>query len=180
MLTPGHGLLQRFLQLLNSGARKDSPLVAQQIVGVHFLGHHQLHPVEIARTESQGPTWLLAGFHQQGRTLGIELVQRRAIGLGLGVCQLQGVDYGQLAVSQLRSQRGTQSAEQLLARESVIVTVRLGSVNGAAMTPDRRPHGTDASAASTLLLPQLLARSRDQLLVLGGGSALAQRSTIVL
>jgi hypothetical protein len=48
------------------------------------------------------------------------------------------------------------------------------------MAPDRRTYRAYAGAASTLLLPQLLARTRDQLLVLGGGGTLPHRSAIVL
>src|ERR1700722_20224680 len=152
-LAPGYSLLQRLLQLLNRGARKNGALVAQQIIRMYFFGLHQLHPVEIARTEHQGPSCFLV--YQKGGPLGIELVEGSAIGFSLRVCQLQALDHGQLAIGQLGSQRGAQGPEQLLARKSVVVTMRLGPVNSAPMAPDRRPHGTYASTAGTLLLPQL-------------------------
>src|SRR5690349_6515653 len=50
----------------------------------------------------------------------------------------------------------------------------------APMPPQRRADGADASAARALLLPQLLARAGDQLLVLGGVSAGAVGGAVVL
>ena len=48
------------------------------------------------------------------------------------------------------------------------------------MAPQRRPDRTYASAASTLLAPQLLTRTRDQLAVLGGMGSCALTGAIVL
>ena len=50
----------------------------------------------------------------------------------------------------------------------------------AAMPPQRRTDGADAGASRALLLPQLLAGARDQLLVLGGVSAGALRGAVML
>src|SRR6202167_4850015 len=179
-LAPGYSLLQRLLQLLDRGAGENGPLVAQQIVRMHFLGQHQLHPIEVARTEQQRAAWLLATLDQQGGPLGIKLVQRRAIGLGLGISELQAIDYGQLAIGQLRGQRGAQGAEQLLAGKGVVIAARLGSVNRAAVAPERGAHRAYTSPSRTLLLPQLLACAGDQLLVLGGGRTLPHRGAIML
>src|SRR5579859_1552158 len=180
MLAPGNCFLQRLLQLLNRGAGENRALIAEQIVGMHFLGEHQLHAVKVAGTQGKCAARLLATLYQQGGALGIELVEGCPIRLGLGVRHLQAFDHGQLAIGQLGGQRGAQGAEQLLAGEGVIVATRLRSVHRAAVTPDRRTHRANAGAAGTLLLPQLLARTRDQLLVLGGGSTLPHRSPIVL
>src|ERR1700677_2385295 len=110
-LAPGNSLLQRLLQLLDRGAGKNGPLVAQQIVRMNFLGQHQLDPIEVARTEQQSAAWFLATLDQQGGPLGIEFVQRRTIGLGLGVCQLETLNHGQLAMGQLRGPSRAEPAE---------------------------------------------------------------------
>ena len=155
-------------QLLDRGLREDGPLIAQQIVRVHFVVEHQFHALQVARAQQQRLRKRLAVFDQQRRARHVQLVERAAIELGLGFLDLQRIHHRQLAVGQLRSQRRAQRAQQLLARESIVVAARLRSVHRAAVAPQGRTHRADTRAARALLLPQLLAGTGNQLAVLGG------------
>src|SRR6202012_5819498 len=87
---------------------------------------------------------------------------------------------GQLAIGQLRSQRRAQCTHQLLLRELVVVAARLRSVNRTTATPERSADRAHARAARALLLPQLLARTRNQLAILRRVRSLAQTGAVVL
>src|ERR1035437_1941307 len=107
-------------------------------------------------------------FHQQGRTFRVQLVQRLAELFALRFLHLEALHHDQLAIGQLGRQRRAQRAQQLLARESVIVRAGLRSVDRAAVPPQWRANGAHARAPGALLLPQLLTCAAHQLLVLGG------------
>src|ERR1019366_1493915 len=124
---------------------------------MHFVVEHQLDAFEIARAQQQIRRQILAILNQQNLACDAQLVQGLAIELGLGILQLEGIDNRQLAVSQLGSNCRAQRAQQLLAREGVIIAARLRSVYRVAVTPKRRANRTDTCAARALLLPQLLA-----------------------
>src|SRR5664279_4329173 len=98
-------------------------------------------------------------FHQQGRAFRVQLVKRLAELFALRFLHLEAFHYHQLAIGQLGRQRRAQRAQQLLARKSVIVRAGLGSVDRAAVPPQRRANGTHARASGALLLPQLLTRA---------------------
>src|SRR5580698_7768421 len=165
---PRSGGLQRFLQLLQCRTREDRSLVTQQVIGVNLVARQQLHAFQIARAQMQVVVLARRVLDQQRRAFGIQLVQRFAEVLGLGSLEIEVLYHYQLAVRQLRRQRGAQRAQQLLARELIVVRAGLRSVNRTAVTPQRRADRTYASAARTLLSPELLAGAAHQLLVLGG------------
>ena len=58
-------------------------LVAEQIIGVNFRAENQLNAFQIAGTEVEGVRQLLTSLNQQGRLLGVQLVESGAIQLGL-------------------------------------------------------------------------------------------------
>ena len=135
---------------------------------------------QIARAEVELLVELAAALDQEGGLAGLELVERGAEELGLGLGDLEGLDDGDLAVSDLRGDGRAERAHQLLLREGVLVAARLGSVNRTASTPERSANGPDASAAGSLLLPELLAGTGDLIAALGGGGSLTKGSAIVL
>src|SRR5215469_4397470 len=108
------------------------------------------------------------------------MVERFPEWLRLRLFHIEGVDHDQLAVSELGRQRRAQGAQQLLAREGVIVGARLGSMHGAAVPPQRRTDGADAGASRALLLPELLAGSRNPPAVLGRVGAGALPGAVML
>ena len=132
-------LFTRTPQLLDRGLGEDCALVAQQIVGMHFVVEHQFDTLEIARTQHQSLRQRLAVLDNQRRTCDVQLVQRLAIELGLALFDFQRVDHGELAIGQLRSQRRTQRAHAAFCAEthsrSCAAEVRARCT---AMPPERR------------------------------------------
>ena len=96
---------------------------------------HQLQPCDVARAQIQIAVAVIGHFDHQHRLLYLQIVQRLAERLSLGLVDLKSVDYDQFAFRQLRSQRRTQGAEKFLARESVVVRPRLRTMHRAAMPP---------------------------------------------
>src|SRR5208337_1532883 len=181
MAVLGRRDLERVLQLFQRRTREDRALIPQQVVRMDLIARKKFHTFEIARAEVQ----VLFGladvlFHQKRRTLGVQLVQRLAELLALGFLQFEALYHNQPAIGQLRRQRRSQCAEQLLPRERIVIGAGLRSVHCAAMPPQRRANGSDARASGALLLPQFLARTTYQLAVLGGVGAGTLPGAVVL
>ncbi len=155
-------------------------LVAEQIVGVNLGAEHKLNALQIARAEIKLLVQLAAALDQQCGLARLELVQRGAEELGLGLGNFERIDNGELAVGNLRSDRRAQRAHQLLLRERILVAARLRSVDRTATTPERSADRTNAGTASSLLLPELLAGTRDVLASLRCSGSLTQRCAVVL
>ena len=117
--------------------REDGVLVAEQVVGVDLGGEHQFDAGQVARAEVELLVELTAGFDQQGSLASLELVERGAVELGLGLGDLEGVDDGELAVSDLRGDCGAECAHQLLLREGVLIAAGLRSMDSTTATPER-------------------------------------------
>ena len=139
---------------------------------------NQLHAFDIARSEHQIRSTLARvlvrmrnHIDQQNLVRGFERLQRRRQRLGLVIAGSRSADDLQLAVAELRRESRAQSAERHLARQIIGIVARHGTVDRAAMTPQRRTDGTHAGAAGALLLPQLLARTRNFPADLGLGRA---------
>src|SRR5579883_882119 len=73
---------------------------------------------------------------------------------------------------------GAERSEEHLFGQRVAIVARLGSVDRAAMTPQRRTNRTDARAAGALLPPELAARAADFALILGLVRARAEAGEI--
>src|SRR5271154_4744865 len=101
-------------------------LVAEQIVGVDLRAENEFNTGQIARAEIELLVELAAAFNQEGGLASLELVERGAEELGLGLSDFKGVDDGELAVGDLRSDGRAERAHQLLLREGVFVAARLG------------------------------------------------------
>ena len=155
-------------------------LVAQEIVGMNLGAEYKLDAREVARAEIKLLIELAAGLDQQGRLAGFELGERVAEELGLGLGDIERINYGELAVGNLGSDGGAECAHQLLLREGVLVAAGLGSVDRTAAAPQWASDGRDTCAASSLLLPQLAAGTRDEPAGLGRRGALAQRGAVML
>src|ERR1019366_10147438 len=180
MLALRHGLDEHLAEQLNGGLRENRTLVAQKIVRVNLVVQNQLNTLEVARTKQQRLGQLLATLNNERRARHVELVKRCAIELRLRILEFERINDRQLAIGELRSQRGAQCTEKLLLREGVIVAARLRAVNRVAVAPERRANRTDTRAARALLLPKLLARTSNFGTALGLVCALAQRGAVVL
>src|ERR1700761_5916538 len=155
-------------------------LVAEQIVRVNLGAENQFHALEIARAEIKLLIELAAALNQKSCLAGFELVQRGAVEFGLRLGNVKRVDNGKLAIVDLRGDRGAESTHQLLLREGVLIAARLRSMNRTTTTPERSANRADTCAAGSLLLPELLACTRDLVAVLGGGGSLPKRGPVVL
>jgi len=103
--------------------------VAQQVVGMHLGAEHKLDARQVARSQIELLAELLAGLNQQRRLSGIELCDRRAEELGLGLGNLERLDHRQLAVRDLRrdgrAQRGPSASSAGRRTRSCAASVRV-------------------------------------------------------
>src|SRR5580692_4696231 len=109
---------------------------------------------------------MLGNLNQQRRAIDLERIERFAELLRLWLFHIKRIHDDQLAIRELRSQRGTQCTQQLLAGKSVVIGVWLRTMHCAAMPPEWRTNRTHASPPCSLLLPKFLAGSGDQFLIL--------------
>src|SRR5215469_1385714 len=98
-----------------------------------FGRSHQLDSLKVAR--SQLEVAVLTTRDHQGSLVAVQCLKGRAETLGLVVGELETLDHGQLAVSQLGRQRRTQRPQQLLARKAIFVRTRLWPMNRSAVPP---------------------------------------------
>ena len=148
---------------------------------MNLIARNQLDTFQVARAQVQVLLGLADILRNQQRGLAdIQFVERLTKRLRLRLAKLEAIDDNQFAVSELCCQRRAQRTQQLLARELIVVGAGLRSVDRAAMPPERRADRTDASAARTLLSPELLAGAAHQLLVLGGVRAGTLPGAVVL
>src|SRR5579883_2402701 len=139
-------------------------------------GRGELHAIQIAA--SQLEIAVFAVVDNQGGAIGGELVQGGVQSFGLVRFERPGVHHGKFLVRQLRRKSGAQRSEEHLFGQRVAIVARLGSVDRAAMTPQRRTNRTDARAAGALLPPELAARAADFALILGLVRARAEAGEI--
>src|SRR6185369_1383702 len=149
-------------------------------IRMNFAAANQLDPIQVARAQFK----IAVAFrvHQERRTVDLQRIERFAERLRLRFLHIERIHDDQLAIGKLRRQRRTQRPQDFLAGKRVLIRVWLRSMNGTAMAPQRRANRTDAGASGALLLPELLAGSGYQLLVLGrmragalGGSVMLHR-----
>src|SRR5215470_4738090 len=98
---PRSRILQRNLQLLNCGLRKDYPVVAEKVIRMHFVSSHQLNTFQVSRTEFEIAIAVLRHLDQQRRLVDFQFVEGFAEQLALRFLHIKGIDDSQLAVSQL-------------------------------------------------------------------------------
>src|SRR4051812_6266849 len=150
--------LQRKLQLLDRRMRKDHAIMAQQVIRMHFVPPHQFKPVDIARAQLQIAVVVLRRFDHQHRLVHLQGYERLLEFLRLGFLQIECIHHDQFAIGKLRGQRRPQRAQQLLARERVVIRPWHRTMHRITMPPQWRTDGSNARPPRPLLLPQLLAR----------------------
>src|SRR5947209_19231091 len=119
---------------------------------MHLVAAHQFHAFKVAGAEVEIVV-LSASIHEQGGLLDAQRVQRLAEYLAFGFAQLEILDHGELAIGILGRQRRAQRAQQLLARELVVIGAGLRTMHRAAVSPSRRADGTYAAASAAFLSP---------------------------
>src|SRR5580700_1758073 len=172
--------LQRHLQLLDRRMRKNHAVVLQQVIGMHFGAAHQFEPVNIARAQFQVAILVFRGLDDQNCLVDFESAEGFAEFLGLRFLHVEGINDDQFSVGQLRGQCRAQRAQQLFARESVVIGTRLRTMHGVAMPPQRRADRADAGASRALLFPELFARSGNLPTALGLVRALVLPGAVML
>src|SRR5713101_4464048 len=168
--------IERVAQTRHGILRKQHQVMLQHVVGLQNIGRRQRYALDVAARALQID--VLTVGHQQSRLRVIQLVQHRHQRLGLVRLQSPCIHDRQLLLRQFCRERRAQRAQQHLLRQRVAVIARLWSVDGAAMTPERRADRAHTRAARALLLPEFAPRAADFALVLGLVRAAAQPAQV--
>ena len=100
----GQSILQRELQLLDRGMRKNHTIIFQQVIRMNLIAGDQLEPCNITRAQFQVAIRGVGGFHDQYRFFNFQRIERGAELLGLCVLHIERVHDGELTVGKLRCQ----------------------------------------------------------------------------